>query len=124
MKMKLLKNEFSVCKINDYVDLNICGEYVFLSRTPDEVSLVCESDKVPNNVVIKEAGWRAFKIDAVLDFSLIGIIARISRVLAEGGIGIFVVSTYDTDYVLVKSFNLEIAIKILSDEGFEVKSLD
>ena len=65
-------------------------------------------------------GWRTFRIEGVLDFSLIGILSEISKVLAENKIGIFVVSTYNTDYILVKKENLQKAQQALKTTGYEV----
>ena len=91
--------------------------FVFLSKTDDEISLVCESEHVPSNVIVEEPSWRAFRVAGTLDFGLIGIIASITSVLAEAGISVFVISTYDTDYVLLKSHNFEQAISLLKKRG-------
>ncbi|MBO6067967.1 MAG: ACT domain-containing protein, partial [Bacteroidales bacterium] len=64
---------------------------------------------------------RAFRIEAKLDFSLVGILAKISKVLADGGIGIFAISTYNTDYILTKSENFERAIGLLQSAGYSIK---
>ncbi len=67
----------------------------------------------------REDGWRAFRIEGVLDFSLTGILSAISGILAENGIGIFAVSTYNTDYILVKAENLVKALDVLREAGYE-----
>ena len=79
---------------------------------------------VPENVTERDDGWRAFRIQGVLDFSLIGILAGISKVLAERKIGIFVVSTYNTDYVMVKKENYKKALAALADAGYEISEDD
>ena len=68
-------------------------------------------------VITKDCGWRALRIEGVLDFSLIGVLSEISSVLAKNEIGIFVISTYNTDYVMTKKENFEKALSVLSEEG-------
>ena len=67
-----------------------------------------------------EDGWRAFRIQGVLDFSLIGILADISRILAENKIGIFAISTFNTDYILTKEENYQKALDVLSRAGYTI----
>ena len=78
---------------------------------------------VPGNTIERDDGWKGFRIIGQLDFSLIGILARISKILAEGGIGIFAISTYNTDYILTKEENFEKAMKVLKNAGYEVREL-
>lgn len=68
-----------------------------------------------------DKGWKAFRIQGVLDFSLIGILSKISGILADNKIGIFAVSTYNTDYVLTKEENFEKAIEVLENKGYDIK---
>ena len=88
--------------------------------TDEEISLVCKTDDVPQNTIERDDGWRGFRIQGVLDFSLIGILSKLSAILAENNIGIFAVSTFNTDYILVKAENFEKALKVLSDAGYDV----
>ena len=74
-------------------------------KTDEEKSLVCLTEDVPDNTIEREDGWKAFRIEGILDFSLIGILSQISALLAENEIGIFAISTYNTDYILVKEKN-------------------
>lgn len=76
---------------------------------------------VPQNEIERDNGWKAFRIEGVLEFSLIGILSRVSTLLAENKIGLFVVSTYNTDYILTKKENFDKSIKILGQNGFEIK---
>ena len=85
------------------------------------MSLVCLTENVPDNTTDRDDGWRAFRIEGVLDFSLIGILAKISTILAENKIGIFAVSTYNTDYILTKAEQFDKAIKVLADSGYEIE---
>lgn len=119
MVLEVIKNEFTVCKVEnvDCVDLN--SDFTFFSKCDNELSLVCLNEKVPENTLESEPGWSCFRITGQLDFSLIGIIADISSVLSSKKIGIFVISTYNTDYVMVKSDRLNSAIAFLKAAGYE-----
>jgi hypothetical protein len=92
----------------------LSDELLFIGKTDEEISLVCATALVPPDACCREDGWRTFRIQGTLDFSLIGILARISSLLAEQAIGIFVISTYNTDYVLLKEENLAKAKEVLS----------
>ncbi|MCL2365490.1 MAG: ACT domain-containing protein [Oscillospiraceae bacterium] len=120
MKLEKVKCNFSVCKLSNLEQIDLSRPYVFLSITLDEISLVCASECVPANAIEVECGWKALRVAGVLDFSLIGIVAKISGILAEVDISIFVVSTYDTDYILLKSENFDRAIAALSVSGYDV----
>ena len=93
MEIKIIDRKFSICKVENYNTININDEYVFIGKTDEENSLVCETNKVPNNATHIDKGWKAFRIHSVLDFSLIGILSKISTLLAENKIGIFAIST-------------------------------
>lgn len=120
MTIKKLDYSFSVCKVKDYSTVNFDSEYYFMGRTDEEYSLVCITENVPDNVIERDDNWKAFRIQGVLDFSLIGILSQISNLLAENQIGIFAVSTYNTDYILTKKDNYQRALKILSDAGYKI----
>ena len=115
-----LKIPFSVCKVEDYSGIDIDQPFVFTGRTDQEKSLVCPTDTVPDNALVRDDGWRAFRICGELDFSLIGILAGISKILADNAIGIFAISTYNTDYILTKEENFDKALKVLADAGYQV----
>ncbi len=95
-------------------------EYVFTGRTDEEKSLVCITDDVPANVTERDDGWKAFRIQGILDFSLIGILSRIAGIFAENEIGIFAVSTFNTDYILTKKENYDKALEALKQAGYEI----
>ena len=80
----------------------------------------CPTASVPVDTAAREDGWRGFRIEGVLDFSLTGILAKLSGILAENGIGIFAVSTYNTDYILVKAENLDRSLSVLESAGYEI----
>jgi len=114
MEFKVIEQEFSICKIHDMTQVNVEDPYFFVGKTDEELSLVCGTKYVPEKTLACEHGWRAFRIQGVLDFSLIGILAKISGALAEHQIGLFAVSTYNTDYILVKQEDLDRALAVLS----------
>ena len=120
MELKKLPYSFTICKLTDASDINFKSEFCFFSRTDQEISLVCKTVDTPPNIINREDGWRGFCIEGILDFSLIGILSKISTILAENKIGIFVVSTYNTDYVFVKDNSYEKAMNILSDAGYTI----
>ena len=105
IKIKAIGGDFSVCKVKDYSKVNLDAEFCFKGKTDEEKSLVCLTEDVPDNTIEREDGWKAFRIEGILDFSLIGIFSQISALLAENEIGIFAISTYNTDYILVKEKN-------------------
>lgn len=121
-RLTVLSEDFSICKLKDYSQIEINQPFVFTGSTDEEKSLVCPTRLVPSDVIERSDGWKAFKIEGVLDFSLIGIIAKISTILADNGIGIFVVSTFNTDYILTKSDRFEEALRLLSTAGYSICS--
>ena len=120
MELKRLEYNFSVCKVTDYSKVDLTQEFCFTGKTDEEFSLVCITENVPDNTTEREDGWKGFRIQGVLDFSLIGILAKISGGLAYNNIGIFVVSTYNTDYVLVKEEHFDMAMQVLAQEGYDI----
>lgn len=120
MELKRIKHDFSVCKVADYSQTDLNAPYCFTGRTDEENSLVCITQNIPPNATHRDDGWKAFRIQGELDFSLIGVLSRISGILAGSGIGIFVLSTFNTDYVLTKAENYERALSVLSKEGYTI----
>ncbi len=121
MELKVLQYSFTVCKVstNNHIDLNT--EFCFVGKTDDEISLVCKTEDAPTDTTERDDGWKGFRIEGVLDFSLIGILSKISSILAENNIGIFAVSTFNTDYIFVKSENFDRALSALKKKGYFVK---
>lgn len=97
------------------------GIFWSLTRTGQELSLVCDSTHLPAGAISTNDNWRAFEVLGPLDFALTGILSAIAASLAEAKISIFAVSTFDTDYVLVKAEKLERAITILRDRGYVIE---
>ncbi len=120
MVLKTLGYELSVCKVASLSDVSMSSDFFFIGKTDEEISLVCKSGDVPEKTVKRDDGWKAFRIQGELDFSLIGILSRISGILAENGIGLFAVSTYNTDYILVKRECFDQALRVLQEQGYTV----
>ena len=117
MEFELLKKRFAVCLLDE--PMLPQGEFVSLTISGGEISLVCEEESVPNGCKA-ETGWCALRIKGPLDFSLVGILAHVSKVLADETVSLFAVSTYETDYVLVKEENLSRSIQALQAQGHSV----
>ena len=120
MEIKKLNQDFSVCKVLDYSLVNMDAEYSFIGKTDEEKSLVCITGDVPSNAIERDDGWKGFRIQGILDFSLIGILSKIAEILAKNSISIFAISTYNTDYVLMKKENYQRALDILEHSGYQV----
>ena len=114
--------DFSVCKVYDYTGVDIDRPFVFTGRTDEEKSLVCPTAFVPENTITREDGWRAFRICGELDFSMVGILAGITRALTVKGISIFAISTYNTDCVLTKASDYNRAMKSLKVSGYHFRN--
>ena len=120
MELKKLPYALTVCKLASAEGLCPDDDFYFIGKTDEELSLVCKTENVPAQTAARDDGWKGFRIVGVLDFSLIGILSKISSILAENKIGIFAVSTYNTDYILVKEENFERALEVLAEEGYEI----
>ena len=120
MEIKALADLFSVCKVEAVTQIDLSKDFCFASKTDEELSLVCPTKDVPAVTSTRDDGWRGFRIQGTLDFSLIGILAQISAILAEQRIGIFVISTYNTDYIFVKEENFAKALQSLAEHGYKV----
>ncbi len=118
--LKKIHENLTVCKLADFSQIELDKELYFLSKTDEEISLVCKTEDTPSQTIEREDDWRAFRIQGVLDFSLIGILSKLSSILAENKIGIFAISTFNTDYILVKAKDYERALIILAEAGYTI----
>jgi hypothetical protein len=118
MEIKKYNQEMSVCKVTDYSKVNLNDEFVFIGKTDEELSLVCCTENVPQNIIERDDGWKMMRIQGILDFSLIGILSKISAALADNEVGIFAVSTFNTDYILVKAEDYDKSLKVLGKSGY------
>ena len=120
MELKKLPYDLTVCKVASLADVELDSEFFFLGKTDEELSLVCRTEDVPAATVVRDDGWKGFRIEGVLEFSMIGILSKLSGILAENEIGLFAVSTYNTDYILVKEANFAKALEVLAAEGYTI----
>ncbi|MGN1045034.1 MAG: ACT domain-containing protein [Candidatus Methanomethylophilaceae archaeon] len=119
MMLQLLGQEFSICRLDSDDVGDIGSEFLFHCRTDKETSVVCPSSDVPaDRVTVKDDGWRAFRVTGTLDLSMIGVLSGITGILAEEGIPVFAVSTFDTDYILIRKEKVSDAVRALSDAGY------
>lgn len=118
MKLQPLPYDLTVCKLAAAEQFDLNRDFYFLEKTDEEISLVCRSEDTPANTISREEGWKAFRISGTLDFSLTGVLAELSAILAEQKIGIFAVSTYNTDYILVKKEQFDKALTVLASESY------
>lgn len=124
LTMRLLEEKYGVSRLEKDQPLPFwCqkGELYSITKTGEEMSIVCCEQYIPENIKC-ERDWRILKVEGPLDFSLIGILASISTLLAKNNISIFALSTYDTDYILVKEKDVNNSITALRNEGYEVKN--
>jgi hypothetical protein len=122
--ISVLKDDFAVCRLSAFEPL---PDWVFknpfssITKTPEEYSVVCPQEVIPEEVKFaREGEWKCLKIQGPLDFSEFGIISNLTSILAAAEISVFVLSTYETDFILVKRMNIEKAAKVLSDSGHKV----
>jgi uncharacterized protein len=111
MRLELLRSEFSISRLDADAPLPewACGEFLSITRTADELSIVHEG-----------RGFRCLKVEGPLDFSLVGILASLAATLARAEVPVFAISTFDTDYLLVRTEQMERAIAALQADGHVV----
>jgi hypothetical protein len=121
--LTVLPDRYAICRLEPKADVPhwaLKGDFVSLSRTPDEVSIVCLEANVPAGIAC-ELAWRIFRCEGPLDLSLPGIMASLSEPLADAGVPIFPIATHYTDYILIKEAHLATAIHALSGYGHAVR---
>ncbi len=123
MKIKVLEGTYAVARLKDHSaigELMNGNSFCSLTITDEEISIVCEQNKMPPCEELQE-DFALLKVEGILDFSLTGILAKISAVLANAQIPIFCVSTYNTDYILVRRQYLIRAAQALKRRGYEMQ---
>ncbi len=126
LDLVILKKKFAICQLSpkdSIPDPTTLGDFWSITKTDEEISIIIPENLIPASNCKSEKGWRAIKIMGPLYFSLTGIIASISTALAKAGISIFAVSTYNTDYILVKEKNLEQSKEVLEKNGHNIIEL-
>ncbi len=119
MNLSVLKDIYGVCRLKPDEAVPawaMTGEFYTVSKTFEELSIICEASLIPDGIQV-ELGWMVMKVEGPLDFALIGILAALSGTLADRGVSIFAVSTFDTDYLLVKEKDYKNAVEALRDAG-------
>ncbi|NCB22521.1 MAG: ACT domain-containing protein [Deltaproteobacteria bacterium] len=122
MRLQIIEGKFSVCKVENLRAVNFNVPWLFVGKTDAEISVVCLTADVPHATLAREDGWRALRVAESMDFGLTGVLAGISTVLAQAGISIFAVSTFDTDYILIKAENLGLAQSALEAGGYTIEN--
>jgi hypothetical protein len=130
LSLSSIPERFAVCQIDHQAkipDWAFEGEFSFISRTPDELSIICPANFIPPEIQYV-AGWRGLKIEGPFDFNEIGVLAAITAPLAQAHISLLTVSTFDTDYIFLQESQFETAVDILEAVGHEIdaseKSID
>lgn len=121
--LSLMEGSFAICRLDKNApipDWAFAGEFFSVARTPDELSIVCPQTGVPEGTDC-ETGWRCLKVESPFEFDLTGMISSVATSLVEEGLVLFVVATQDSDYLLVKETDLELAISTLSRTGYRVE---
>ena len=121
--LTLLPDHLAICKLPAVAPFPqwARGENISaLVRTADELSVVCDAANVPKGIRA-ERGWRALKVQGPLDFALVGVLAALATVLANAGVSIFAISTFDTDYLLVRATEIKSAVDALQRAGYVIQ---
>lgn len=124
LKFTVLAGPFSVCRLAPQAsipDWAVAGDFFSITHTPHELSIVCDTSRLPADVQA-EHGWACLKIEGPIPFDVTGVLSASLDPLAAAEIGIFAVSTFDTDYILVKAIQLERAKQVLREAGHELQS--
>jgi hypothetical protein len=124
LTLSVLPGSYAICRLEPAADVPSWwagGPFASVCRTEDELSIVCPEASVPAGTAC-EAGWRVLKCEGPLDYELPGIIASLAEPLANAGVSIFSIATYETDYILVKDSQLDTAINALTTYGHAVRA--
>jgi len=119
LQLSLWPDLYAVCRLEpDHAIPHwaLSGPFISVTRTDDELSIIVRESDVPMDVN-HEGGWRAFKLQGPFEFSLVGILASVLDPLRDAGVGIFAISTFDTDFVLVQHDNVDAAVHALTEAG-------
>jgi hypothetical protein len=122
LRLSVVDGVFAVCRLAPDASIpawSTTGDLFSITRTADELSVVCRQDAVPEGIIC-ERGWRCLRVAGTMPFSVIGILASLTVPLAEAGISVFAISTFDTDYLLVKAEDLDRAVEALRGQGHTI----
>lgn len=114
-----LDGTFAICKLEPQASIPLwatASAFFSITRTTDELSIVCPEENVPEGIPC-ERGWRCLRVAGTIPFSVVGLLASLTAPLADAGISVFAISTFDTDYLLIKAEDLARAVDILRQHG-------
>jgi hypothetical protein len=122
LNLQLLPGEFAICQLD--ADQEIpgwasLGTFHSITRTPDELSILCARPQIPDHIPC-QPGWRLLMIEGPFEFDEIGVLAAITTPLAQAGISLLTISTYDTDYILIQQDKYNQAVKVLETAGHRI----
>lgn len=123
LTLSILPETLVICQMDKDAripDWLLASTFYSITKTAEELSVVCPQTNVPEGIK-KDEGWRCLKVEGPLDFSAAGILASLTMPLAKEGISVFAVSTYNTDYLLVKEQHLGKAVQILAQNGHQIQ---
>ena len=123
LHLSVLEGRLAVCRLDPSAEMPAWATgapFFSVTRTPDELSIVCPEERVPAGVTC-ERGWRAFKFEGPFEFGMMGVLASVAAPLAQSEVSILAIATYDTDYVLVEESQLVLAMQALRERGHEVR---
>lgn len=123
LDISILPETLAICQMDKDAGIPewaLTCAFFSLTRTAEELSVVCHQTNVPEGIK-RDEGWRCLKVEGPLDFSAAGILASLTMPLAKEGISVFAMSTYHTDYLLVKERHLEKAVQILAQNGHQIQ---
>ncbi len=120
MDIKLINHEFVICKVETLDEINVHDEYCFISKTDEEISLICTLRYTPSRLIDIQRGYRGIRIEGILDFNAVGIIARLTGLLALNEISVIAVGTFNTDYIFIKNAKLGKALDILRANNYNI----
>src|SRR5437868_10248425 len=126
LQLLVAGGSFAVCKLPPAGGIPawaVAGKLFSVTRTADELSVVCEEGAVPDEVAC-ERGWRCLRVAGAMPFAVVGVLASLTAPLAEAGISLFAISTFDTDYLLAKAERFPEAVTALRAAGHRVEQLE
>lgn len=122
MDLECIPGRYAVCRLDATAPVPVwaTGPFVSVTRTADELSVVCADEYIPPDVQA-EPDWRCLRVAGTLDFALVGVLAALVQPLAAAGVSVFVVSTFDTDYLMVKGPEFGRTVEVLRNAGHAVR---
>lgn len=122
MQLKLWEENYSLCQVSEMDEALLAEETVFMTKTAKKTAVVCRSAAVPKDCLWQEDGWRMFALSGQLVYTLMGILGKIATILGNNGIGVYVLSSPDNIYFLVRDDQLALAQEVLEEKGYFFKA--